>query len=70
MTRISTYAANQSALMDLMKAQKQMFEAQQQLTTGKLVHDLKGVGYQAEMLSAARAAETQEIGRASCRERV
>jgi flagellar hook-associated protein 3 FlgL len=59
MTRISTYAANQSALMDLMKAQKQMFEAQQQLTTGKLVHDLKGVGYQAEMLSAARAAETQ-----------
>ena len=59
MTRISTYAANQSALMDLMKAQKQMFEAQQQLTTGKMVGDLKGVGYQAEMLSAARAAETQ-----------
>jgi flagellar hook-associated protein 3 FlgL len=59
MTRISTYAANQSALMDLMKAQKQMFEAQQQLTTGKMVSDLKGVGYQAEMLSAARAAETQ-----------
>jgi len=59
MTRISTYAANQSALMDLMKAQKQMFEAQQQLTTGKLVNDLKDVGYQAEMLSSARAAETQ-----------
>ena len=59
MTRISTYAANQSALMDLMKAQKQMFEAQQQMTTGKLVQDLKGVGYQAEMLSSARAAKTQ-----------
>ena len=59
MTRISTYAANQSALMDLMKAQKQLFEAQKQLTTGKMVNDLKDVGYQAEMLSSARAAETQ-----------
>lgn len=59
MTRISTYAANQSALMDLMKAQRQMFEAQQQMTTGKLVQDLKDVGYQAEMLSAARAAIVQ-----------
>ncbi|MEA1942195.1 MAG: flagellin [Pseudomonadota bacterium] len=59
MTRISTYAANQSALMDLMKAQKQLFEAQKQLTTGKMVNDLKDVGYQAEMLSSARAAETR-----------
>lgn len=57
MTRISTYAANQSALMDLMKAQKQMLDAQQQLTTGKLATDLKGVGHQAETLSAARAAQ-------------
>ena len=36
-----------------------MAQEQQQLTTGKMVSDLKGVGYQAEMLSAARAAETQ-----------
>jgi len=57
MTRISTYAANQSSLMDLMKAQRQMFEAQNQLTSGKLATDLKGVGYQAETLSAARAAQ-------------
>lgn len=57
MTRISTYAANQSALMDLMRAQKQMFDAQQQLTTGKLATDLKGVGHQAETLAAARAAQ-------------
>ncbi|WP_300542057.1 flagellin [Maricaulis sp.] len=57
MTRISTYAANQSALMDLMRAQKQMFDAQQQLTTGKMATDLKGVGYQAESLSASRAAQ-------------
>ena len=56
MTRISTYAANQSALMDLMKAQKNMFDAQKQLTTGKLATDLKGVGYQAESLSASKAA--------------
>lgn len=57
MTRISTYAANQSALMDLMKAQKSMFDAQQQLTTGKRSQDLKGIGYQAESLQAARAAQ-------------
>jgi len=56
MTRISTHAANQSALMDLMKAQRTLFEAQQQLTTGKKASDLKGVGYQAETLSAARSA--------------
>ncbi|WP_203292880.1 flagellin [Maricaulis parjimensis] len=56
MTRISTYAANQSALMDLMRAQKNMFDAQQQLSSGKLATDLKGIGYQAESLSASRAA--------------
>lgn len=56
MTRISTSAANQSALMDLMRAQRNVFEAQQQLTTGKRAQDLKGVGYQAETLTATRAA--------------
>lgn len=56
MARVSTFAANQSALMDLMKAQKAMFDAQKQLTTGKLATDLKGVGHQAETLSATRGA--------------
>ena len=56
MTRISTSAANQSALADLMRAQRELFDAQQQLTTGKKAQDLKGVGYQAETLSATRAA--------------
>ena len=56
MTRVSTFAANQNALMDLMKAQKAMFDAQKQLTTGKVATDLKGVGHQAETLSATRAA--------------
>ncbi|MFY0636836.1 flagellin [Maricaulis maris] len=56
MTRVSTFAANQNALMDLMKAQKSLFDAQKQLTTGKLATDLKGVGHQAETLSATRAA--------------
>ena len=56
MTRVSTFAANQNALMDLMKAQKTLFDAQKQLTTGKQATDLKGVGHQAETLSATRAA--------------
>ncbi|WP_297737924.1 flagellin [uncultured Maricaulis sp.] len=56
MTRVSTFAANQNALLDLMKAQKSLFDAQKQLTTGKLATDLKGVGHQAETLSATRSA--------------
>ncbi|MHA6289060.1 flagellin [Maricaulis sp. CAU 1757] len=56
MTRISTSAANQSALMDLMRAQRDLFDAQQQLTTGKKAQGLKGIGYKAETISATRAA--------------
>jgi len=56
MTRVSTFSANQNALMDLMKAQKTLMDAQKQLTTGKIATDLKGVGHQAETLSATRAA--------------
>lgn len=56
MSRISTFSAAQSAILDLMRTQRNVFEAQQQLTTGKKASDLKGVGHQAESLSAARAA--------------
>jgi len=56
MTRIATAAAAQTALMDLMKAQRSVFESQQQLTTGKLHPDLKGAGHRAESISAAYGA--------------
>lgn len=56
MTRISTYAANQAALADLMRSQRNVFDIQQQLVTGKKATDLKGVGHKAEMLTATRAA--------------
>ncbi|PIW30025.1 MAG: hypothetical protein COW29_05155 [Rhodobacterales bacterium CG15_BIG_FIL_POST_REV_8_21_14_020_59_13] len=56
MTRIATSAAAQTALMDLMKAQRSVFESQQQLATGKLNPDLKGAGHRAESISAAYGA--------------
>lgn len=59
MTRIATNAASQSALMDLMRAQRAVFDAQQQLSTGKLAQDLKGMGHRAESLSAAYGAKTR-----------
>jgi flagellar hook-associated protein 3 FlgL len=56
MTRISTFGASQSALLDLMRAQQSLFQAQQELSTGKKGADLKGVGYQAETIAASRGA--------------
>lgn len=56
MSRISTFAANQAALADLMRAQRNVFDMQQQLVSGKKATDLKGVGHQAETLTATRAA--------------
>lgn len=61
MTRISTFAANQSALADLMKAQRSVFESQKQLITGKRATDLKGVGHEAETLQATRAAQARSV---------
>lgn len=61
MTRISTFAANRSALADLMKAQQSVFEAQKQLITGKKATDLKGVGHDAETLQATRAAAARSV---------
>lgn len=59
MTRISTFGASQSALLDLMRAQQSLFQAQQELSTGKKGADLKGVGYQAETIAASRGALSQ-----------
>ncbi len=57
--RISTQAASQSALMDLMKAQREAFEARDQLATGKKASDLKGYANSAETLMTARGAQVR-----------
>ena len=54
--RISTQAAAQSALMDLMRAQRDSFDAREQLATGKKAPALKGFGHQAETILSARGA--------------
>lgn len=53
--RISTAAANQSALLDLLKSQRDQFEASQQLSTGKKAPDLKGYGRDVEAIMSARS---------------
>jgi len=54
--RISTQAASQSALMDLMRAQRELYESGQQVSTGLKAPDLKGYGNQAETILFARGA--------------
>ena len=61
MTRISTSGATQSALLDLMRAQQSLFQAQQELSTGKKGNDLKGVGSQAETIAASRTALSRAL---------
>lgn len=60
--RISTAAASQSALMDLMKAQREAFDAREQLSTGKKAADLKGYANSAETIMTARAAQVRADG--------
>ena len=57
--RISTQAAAQSALMDLMRAQRETFDAREQLSTGKKADDLKGYATSAETILTARATQTR-----------
>ncbi|AZU04906.1 flagellin [Glycocaulis alkaliphilus] len=54
--RISTQAASQSALMDLMRAQRQLYESGQQVSTGLKAPDLKGYGNEVETILFARGA--------------
>jgi flagellar hook-associated protein 3 FlgL len=57
--RISTQAASQSALMDLMRAQRDAFDARDQLATGKKAPDLKGYAHTAETIMTARGAQVR-----------
>jgi len=59
MTRIATLQMNQSALAQLMRAQQQSFEANQQVATGKKAQDLKGYGVDAPVILAARGLQAR-----------
>ncbi len=57
--RISTAAAAESALLNLMRAQRDQVEAGQQVSSGKLGQDLKAYGFRAETITATRAAQSR-----------
>ncbi|HAQ36840.1 MAG TPA: hypothetical protein DCQ53_15985, partial [Alphaproteobacteria bacterium] len=61
MTRIATSAASQAALADLMRAQRNVFDAQQQVATGKIGDNLRGIGHRAETASAAYGAKMRAV---------
>jgi flagellar hook-associated protein 3 FlgL len=68
--RISTSAASQSALMDLMRAQREQFDASQQLSSGKKAADLKGYANSAETIFTARSTQVRAEGFISANERL
>lgn len=68
--RISTQAASQAALMDLMRAQREAYDARDQLASGKKAPDLKGYANTAETIISARAAQERSQSFASANERV
>jgi flagellar hook-associated protein 3 FlgL len=68
--RISTQAASQAALMDLMKAQRDSFDASEQVSTGKKAPDLKGYGNAAETILTARGAQIRTESFVSANQRL
>ncbi|MBC6982627.1 flagellin [Caulobacter sp. 17J80-11] len=62
MTRVSTANTYQSALLDLMRAQKRQSEAQSQVSTQKIADDLKGFGRGSETIAAFRSAQARMQG--------
>ncbi len=57
--RISTQAAAHTALLDLMRAQRELYESSQQISTGMKAPDLKGYGNQAETILFARGTKAR-----------
>lgn len=57
--RISTQAAAQAALTDLMRSQRDAYDAREQLASGKIAPDLKGYANSAETIINARSAQTR-----------
>jgi len=68
--RISTQAASQAALMDLMRSQRDAFDAREQLASGKKAPDLKGYANSAETIINARSAQNRADSYVQANERV
>jgi len=68
--RISTQAASQAALMDLMRAQREAYDARDQLASGKKAPDRKGYANTAETIISARAAQERSESFASANSRI
>ena len=68
--RISTQAASQSALMDLMRAQREAFDAREQVASGKKAPDLKGYGHTSETLMMGRGAQVRTVSFINANERL
>ncbi len=62
MTRVSTSAGWESALMNLMSAQQRQFDAQNRVSSTKIATDLKGYGRSAETLTAFKSAHARLSG--------
>lgn len=62
MTRVSSFGGYQSALLDLMAAERRGMEAQERVSTAKIAADLTGFGRQAETLTALKSAEARIQG--------
>lgn len=60
MTRIATNSAQQSALADIMRAQRELNLAQSQYSSGKRATDLKGLAAHADTLTATRSVLARE----------
>ena len=57
MSRVTTYGNNQSALLNLMTAQKRTSEAQNRFSTGKNATDLVGFGREAATVNALKSTQ-------------
>lgn len=62
MTRVSTNANYQSALLNLMRAQQAQTDAGERVQTGKVATDMTGFGRQSETLTALKGAEARVQG--------
>ncbi len=59
MDRISTQAAQQASLLNILNAQSRQTSAQVQVATGKVASDLKGYGAHADTLTAVRSLDAR-----------
>lgn len=62
MNRVATGNSYGTIMSDLMRAQLRQYEAQEQVSSGKAGHDLKGFAKDAEALMAARSLQTRVEG--------